>query len=353
MRSDAALASYFAKSYKAVLSLCAASNQSLLFREFMRPSEYQNYTLESLAQASNETRTKLLQVFGPNCTYDAVVDAIKTLRLSNDEDAAEKEIRVLLFIKELHISELDIDDFRTVSLLFDLAQTIQRFLAFCKNFGFAVAKACPTFQSLRTAVETFYAETGNHDVDHCQDFLKQITDYLCHQYIGNCAIASVQRVALQNHSVPMLSLLASLAKYPDFLAYVDEMNWMGADGLKRFYEEYGNVTNALLGDSQSYEMSLLDSMAPAVRLVSSLESAREVVTHTDLFKALSSNQEVADSLGSRIEDDIAQVYGKLSEIKDWFANGLDNVTTAHTFFNAAINAGHYFLDSGEVQKNGS
>ena len=41
-----------------------------------------------------------------------------------------------------------------------------------------------------------------------------------------------------------------------------DMQCLGADGLARFFEEFNNVTNTLMGSSESYEMSVLDIVLP-------------------------------------------------------------------------------------------
>jgi len=48
--------------------------------------------------------------------------------------------------------------------------------------------------------------------------------------------------------------------------------WGGSDAwvLKGFYEEYTYVTNALPGNIESYETSVLDAMEPTIRAVSAV-----------------------------------------------------------------------------------
>jgi hypothetical protein len=125
--------------------------------------------------------------------------------------------------------------------------------------------------------------------------------------------------------------------------YVGEMEWFGEEGLKRFYEEYGNVTNVLLGESVSYEMSLLDSLVPVVRLISTLGKFRSSKNMRTFLKRCLANDDVAASLSSSTIDNIRQVYDKLSEIKDWFKNGIDTIASSHALYCAACNNGSYSL----------
>jgi hypothetical protein len=88
----------------------------------------------------------------------------------------------------------------------------------------------------------------------------------------------------------------------------------------------------------------LDSMEPAMRLISAIGSLRETTNMMVLFKSFTANDDIVLGLNGGIGLHIRQVHSKLSEIKDWFSNGVDEVAAAHSVYSAANRSGSYFID---------
>ena len=117
----------------------------------------------------------------------------------------------------------------------------------------------------------------------------------------------------------------------------------GDDGLKRFYEEYSNVTNVLLGHTQSYEMSLLVSVEPVVRIISIVGQCRCSKTTFELFSCFEKNRDIVAAVQEgTIEHHFQQVHARLFEIKDWF-NGVNEVAATSANFTRAIKNGKFIV----------
>jgi hypothetical protein len=227
---------------------------------------------------------------------------------------------------------------------------VQHFILCCDQFGFAIASSDVNFAALRRDVEEFYGDKADEStLDKCLDFFQHLYRFLCPGTPLDDPIAEREALLVV---FPLLELLATISQYPELWAYASEMEWFGEEGLKRFYEEYGNVTNVLLGDSASYEMSLLDAMEPAMRLVSAIGNLRETTNMLVLFERFTANQDIVIGMNGSIGQDIRQVHSRLSEIKDWFSNGVDEVAAAHSVYNAAHRSGTYFI-AGQDNKETS
>jgi hypothetical protein len=132
------------------------------------------------------------------------------------------------------------------------------------------------------------------------------------------------------------------------------MGWFGQKGLKQFYEQYANVTNVLLGTTASYEMSVLDAVEPTIRVVSAIGGLCQEAKLVDLICRIQADKDVGAFLHSESGSaDISQVQENLSQIRDWFTVGVDEIAAVHGIFDDVCKAGEYFLRSREArQTNG-
>ena len=74
--------------------------------------------------------------------------------------------------------------------------------------------------------------------------------------------------------LPSFSLLEPISRHVDVWRFVCDMQCLGADGLARFFEEFNNVTNTLVGSSESYEMSVLDIVMSTIPVLSAVGGTR-------------------------------------------------------------------------------
>jgi hypothetical protein len=325
---------------------------SLLFREAVSSKSGHPHSVETLDEAVDSARLWLRTIFGSDSLYGEVVSAMKILKSSKLNDSLEIEVSALANCEELQITAVDVDNFRLVALLSEMSVPVQHFILCCEQFGFTIASSDRNFAALRRDVEEFYGNKADENtLEKCLDFFQHLCRFLCPGTILGDSVGADEREGLLE-VLPMLQLLATISQYPELWAYASEMEWFGDEGLKRFYEEYGNVTNVLLGDSASYEMSLLDAMEPAMRLISAIGNLRETTNMLVLFESFTANQDIVHGLNGGIGQHIRQVHSKLSEIKDWFSNGVDEVAAAHSVYSAAHRSGTYFI-AGRDEKETS
>lgn len=101
-------------------------------------------------------------------------------------------------------------------------------------------------------------------------------------------------------------------------------------------------------------MSLLDSMASVVRVVSKVGSLRHSCESVDmLLEGCYENEDINTALSKGIDFHIRQIQGKLLEIKDWFSNGVNEIAAAHTLFSAAANSGSFFMSEQVLRDSGN
>jgi hypothetical protein len=132
------------------------------------------------------------------------------------------------------------------------------------------------------------------------------------------------------------------------------MGWFGQKGLKQFYEQYANVTNVLLGNTASYEMSVLDAVEPTIRVLSAIGGLCQQAKLVDLISRIQADKDVDAFLHSESGSvDVGQVQANLSQIRDWFTVGVDEIAAVHGTFDDVCKTGEYFLRSREArQTNG-
>lgn len=279
-----------------------------------------------------------------NCDLETVERFLGSSSVGTSSLLLETEIDILVAFKPLGISKEDKDNFLVVAFISTFITDIGKFVEFVETFSFDLL-IDQQFVLLRQTLLEF-SSRHSHSVTCCRTFLETVADTL----LGSSCQTSTAEVTSMwckqklTEIRPVLLLFSTIYEYQDVWVYINEMQWIGADGLKRFYKEYDNVTQVLLGDSESYEMSLLDSMEPCVRLLSEIGSMCQVTTLPNFIDKLSQSLEIATAIEQRAERKLKQIHGRLSEIKDWFVNGVNELVGARSFYVAACNDGVYCLE---------
>lgn len=269
---------------KSAFHLCAhfLVYPSRLFMEAF-PRSGSSHSFEILVSSVTQAQLWLSTVFGSESHYAGVVEANTILLPSNSAISFYDEMLSISKCPLLDFSEFDIERFEVASKLCSMSHVLKDFIHCCDHYEFLVSKQDTAFQDLRFKVGQFYEkEPTSVDIEACVEFFK----ILCSILRPTSMDCTDLTEAIQNlHAVlPLLKLFSTISRHPDVWSYLSERDWFGEDGLKRFYEEYGNVTNVLLGESASYEMSLLDCVEPVVRLLSQMKQlSKSSVTISQLF----------------------------------------------------------------------
>ena len=108
-------------------------------------------------------------------------------------------------------------------------------------------------------------------------------------------------------------------------------------GLKHFYKEHDNVTNMFVGDSASFEMSVLDSLEPCVRCLSFIGALQDVASMQDFLNFLETKFE------NIMLSDFKVVQKSVSSVRDWFTSGMDDIATTFSTFERVYSTGEYFI----------
>jgi hypothetical protein len=343
IRRDHHLSMAFAKENEEVLFLCTyfLISPSMLFKDAVFREQH---TVDSLKQTVDEARSWLRTIFGPESHFGGVLSAWKVLSALETETDVRLELESIAKCSLLGINTEDVENFRAIATLCQISRPLKRFIHCCVHFDFAVASKDSFFTELEKISQQFYDEDpAEKTVDVCLASLRKICSLVSPRGLGNDSSLHDSRSALLE-ILPVLELLATVFSYPEVWMYASEMQWFGEDGLKRFYVEYGNVTNVLLGNSKSYEMSVLDALEPTMRLVSTLGSLRGINVMLVLLTTLSENEDVRDSLGESMARDMRQVHNRISEIRDWFSHGVDEVAAAHSLYDAVVRSGSYSIE---------
>jgi hypothetical protein len=324
------------------------------FRNAVFPKNGYSHSIATLTTSVNDACRRIQEIFGSDIHYGGVSGAMEVLSSIN---LINSEICAFMNCEDLHISIADVNIFRLVAFLWELSATLPSFIQGCEHFGFTIAEDDSSFSELRFEVNQFYSSDFNC-LDTCLIFFQCLLSLLCPQLgiprvnkFDRCPIdVLINGIDELDKVLNWLTLLSNLSQYHELWSYVGEMEWFSDEGLKRFYEEYSNVTNILLGGSGSYEMSLLDSMEPIVRLFSAIGKFKESHTICALFENFENCVDIFATVnGTRITNHIHQVHDRLSEIKDWFSNGVNEIGAAHLQFAAAQRSGTYFMS----QDNGN
>jgi hypothetical protein len=139
---------------------------------------------------------------------------------------------------------------------------------------------------------------------------------------------------------PIFSFFEVLSSCSDVWAFVRDNKWEGDAGWKAFCEEYSNITNVSLGES-SFEMTVLDSLGPAVRSVSSAAGLHSSTDMREVFMLLE-EKVIKQATDHRFED-LKTSQQNISRIKEWFTEGMDDTVALSNKFKAILETGLYSL----------
>jgi hypothetical protein len=260
------------------------------------------------------------------------------------------EVESLRNCNAFEISITAFHNFHILALLWELNAPLQGFVHCCTLFGLGIASA-DSFRELRGNVTDFYSlPAGSGDLHTSLLFFQQLLVVFGFQDVPlDNTLLPVDILIIGadglNTIMPRLSFLSNLSHYIELWKYVGERQWFGDEGLKRFYNEYGNVTNVLLGNSASYEMALLDILEPIVRLYSAVGKVKEALTIKDLLEKFDNESDILSAINEEsFKNNLPQVHARLSEIKEWFSNGVDEVAGSHSHYAAALSTGVYTIE---------
>ena len=193
--------------------------------------------------------------FARMLTKDATFSDIRKFS-DRCKGSPESELRTISECPGLISEEFDFEtrfaNIQSALQLVGLRQPLKMFLNCLHQYGFACAKGDEACRQLDQIVDSL----------HDEDAVGRMT-------VSDCGVlGSKLRVLLGDQSGAVeqhILLFGAMSRANEVWAFVREKEWSGTEGLRRFNDEYQNVTNQLQGEV--YESAVLDQLDLAVRCV--------------------------------------------------------------------------------------
>jgi hypothetical protein len=340
IHSDRIAAADFSKNHGEAIQVCDyfLKNPSALFRKGMSAYMKNKMEVEALQSALERTLKTIGDLFGPTTTFKNVNDAVKLIASSGS--SLENELTFLTGCTALQLTAEDQERFKAVALMSRFSGPLDWFIKFCRQFKFAVAQADPCFKLLEEVSDSLVSEEVlGLDAAECMDFSTRLVGLLC----PDTPSSPTRLHSLEEDTLQCVTTLGALSTHSEIWTFAREMNWFGKEGLKRFYAEYNNCTNVLLGNTASYEMSVLDALQPTIRAISLIGSLQDAMDIRTLFESLRASSDVKKCSQGGVSSDLDQVQSNLSQIREWFTNGVDDVAAVYRVFQDVCRTGVYSI----------
>ncbi len=282
------------------------------------PSESVNPDEEDQSFNVNELCKQIKEAFGPNMSYSGVGTAMQLFSNAND---CKAEMKVLLNCQILKITAIDVTNFSAVKILHEISKPLQDFIRCCELHQFKVVDDDPSFRVLQTMVQEFYS-TESHDRQSCFDFFDQLYRILRINEDDDYPVGSYSRllhgVSIMKSIIKVMVPMKYLLDGENMKFFLLEMKWLsvddrndGAEGLKKFNEDYSALLSYFPHQDTAYELLIADSLKQVVQIFSFLKRYSDIPTVHDLVLSLMKYSE-------RQILDIYDLNDRIPAIKDLF-----------------------------------
>jgi len=265
LREDFAEAEEWRQKYDGDIMMCNyfLENPSALFSKHMMPFTKKGLHVSSLSEALKCATQKIRVLFSSETTFKDVDEAVKIVMSSGN--TLDEELSVLTGCDALQLVREHQDRFHAVAMMSCFSEPLEQFVKFCRQFKFFVADSTDFSELAGISAELASGEVFGFDSVECMEFSERLYRMLCPDAATDATVSVLCDMAKRR--LPGIGVLGALSSQSEIWSFVREMKWFGDDGLKRFYEEHGNVTNVLLGNTASYEMTVLDALEPVSSIV--------------------------------------------------------------------------------------
>jgi hypothetical protein len=346
---DRATAVEFNEQYEDAIHTCDyfLKSPSALFRKSISAFTKNKLEVKELRSALQHTLQDIASLFSPRTTFKDVDAAVKLISTSGGE--LRQELASLAGCAALRLTEEQQERFKAVALMSRFSGPLDRFVKFCRQFKFAVVNSDPTFKQLEEVAVLLVSEkVVGLDAAECLDFSSRLAGLLCPGIVGDTSIVELRSQV--EDTLPCIDTLGVLSIHSEIWTFAREMNWFGREGLKRFYAEYNNCTNVLLGNTASYEMSVLYALQPTIRAVSLIGSLQSETSLGAFLGSLQSSSDIKKCSHGGSSSDLNQVQSNLSQIREWFTNGVDDIAAVYGMFEAVSRSGEYSIQAQQDEK---
>jgi hypothetical protein len=332
---DDVCAEAFRQKYNNEIKLCDyfLKNSSVLFRNAVSGWIKRKVDIDTLSDALVKATESVSLLFRSETGFERVELAARAV--IEVEGTLEQELSTLRGAKDLELTNAGITRFELISLLASLKSHIQGFVTFCQQVKFAIVECDPLFKELKMVSELLIEKQQAPEI-----ILERLRRVLCPR-LSTTALESVRKEI--NDRLPALKFVSCLSRNIEVWILAREMDWIGKEGIKRFHDEYANVTNVLLGNTETFEMAVLDSLGAIIPAVALLASLTDTESMAKLFDHIERNEHIARCLVDGDFKDVKQVQCNVSSIRDWFTHGVDEISAVYGVFEAVKATGVYCL----------
>jgi hypothetical protein len=117
-----------------------------------------------------------------------------------------------------------------------------------------------------------------------------------------------------NSILPVLSFFGTLRLCGNVFNLAKERNWFGEEGLKTFYQEYGNVSNVFTSSQASFENEVLDRLEPTIRLISAVGGGLDCQSIAVFVGVLKEHDDITKTEEMRlVQSNISKVQASCNE----------------------------------------
>ena len=329
--------SHFLKSYLQEVRVAHYfhANGSVVFKNHIGLGSWTSITIEDFMDRLEKAKTYLSRFI--RCEIDNLFSSL--INFVDDKSIIWKgEVNIISYCPIFGFNEDDIDRFFAVVSAIEVSRVLDSFVQCCKSldFGFVVSS---DFQKLE-----LLASSSDKATWTLGDVFGYSTKLKCLFTEDHSTSDTNETKEWLAKELEVLSCVANISKYMKFWGFVREMNWFGEEGIKQFYDEYGNVTNFLLfSNSESFEHVVLDALEPSVRFLASLGGHLSEPCLKNFNSSIRSFLSEKDL--TRIEENLMFCFQNLTSIRGWFTDGLDEMAVAFKRFDSVWASGEYEIAS--------
>jgi uncharacterized protein YegL len=247
---------------------------------------------------------------------------------------AHKELPLVVCCKEIFPDEADfeksLEGIELAMSLAELTPLVRTMVDVCRQYNFvccAPSDEISAFTELQALIVELSDSTrmDGATVTECRELASKLANLLGFELHDQ-------------GSRDELLLFQELSQAEDVWSFVHEKKWHGTEGLLRFNDEYGNVTNLLQGET--YETEVLDHLDPAVRYISLLIEAQKCPMPE--FLTVIRNDRIVSGVGHRTKfTELKTAQRNISRIKEWFTLGLGGLEVVFLQFKEIAETGQY------------
>eukprot|EP00978_Attheya_sp_CCMP212_P019245 scaffold53665_cov59-Attheya_sp.AAC.8 len=286
----------------------------------------------------SDAELRLKGWFDPNMSFSKARNCLHLIKQLNGN--VKDEIILVARCPELNIADDCLDRLLLCAAMDSIAPLLRDLVNCSWQYKFAFSEADTQFRKLEGFVTKLEGTEEQETLESvaCMSFELLV--------IFDPQTTDQSNSVLSNELLSWISTLkffTSLSQCSDVWTLAKERQWFGEAGMAAFYEEYRTVTNVSLGDC-SFEMTVLDSLEPAICCVSVLGGLLDSIELSSVLLTVRSNHNIkAASVASRSFTELHTTQQHISRIREWFDEGMDDMAAISNKFKAICESGEYTM----------